>query len=68
MKIGDLVTYKQRADLQKFPCPWHRMGIVVDTAVLRASFGEEMPPRCEVYWYGSENLVWWEEAQLELAR
>ena len=29
MKIGDLVTYKQRADLQQFPCPWGRMGIIL---------------------------------------
>ena len=65
MKIGDLVTYKQRADLQEYPCPWQRMGIIVglDRPV---SFDTELTPRCEVYWYGSNNKVWWAEAQLEL--
>jgi hypothetical protein len=65
MKIGDLVTYKQRPDLQEFPCPWQRMGIIVglDRPV---SFDTELTPRCEVYWYGSNNKVWWAESQLEL--
>ncbi len=58
MKVGDLVTWKQREDLQEFPCPWGRLGIIVD-----------MDPDdygCEVYWYASENKVWWSKKALEL--
>ena len=65
MKIGDLVTYKQRADLQQFPCPWERLGIIVGIEGGRL---KEMPPRCEVHWYGSGNVVWWVESQLEIVR
>ena len=65
MKIGDLVTYKQRKDLQVFPCPWRRLGIIV---AIEGGRLKEMPPRCEVYWYGSGNKVWWAQPELESAR
>ena len=66
MKIGDLVTYKQRADLQEYPCPWHRMGIIVGLDRLVSYDTSKLAPRCEVYWCGSNNKVWWVESQLEL--
>jgi len=65
MKIGDLVTYKQRPDLQVFPCPWRRLGIVVGAAPGRL---KESSKEIEVYWWGSENIVAWREEELELAR
>ena len=70
MKIGDLVTYKQRADLQEFPCPWHRMGIIITedgnanavpclpTTITRVIF--------EVYWYASRNVCSHLEKGLEI--
>ena len=61
MKIGDLVTYKQREDLQAFPCPWGRMGIILGIAP-----GGLAELEFEVYWYGSENIVSWAEQALEL--
>ena len=67
MKIGDLVTYKQREDNQVYPCPWSRMGIIVGIERLGSS-DVKFRPRCEVYWYGSDNKVWWAESQLEKAR
>ena len=63
MKIGDLVTYKQRADLQQFPCPWDRMGIILRIGPGRL---KESDDEFEVYWYGSENIVSWQEQALEL--
>ena len=65
MKIGDLVTWKQRDDLKESPCPWRRMGIIVD---IDTAWIDPSDYRCEVYWYSSENKVWWEEAELELAQ
>jgi hypothetical protein len=63
MKVGDLVTYKQRADLQVFPCPWDRMGIILGIGPGRL---KDSPDEFEVYWYGSENIVSWQEQALEL--
>ena len=65
MQVGDLVTYKQRIDLQEFPCLWHRLGIIldIDTAWINPN-----DYRCEVYWYASGDKVWWEEAELEIAQ
>ena len=65
MKIGDLVTYKQRDDLQQFPCPYNRMGIIISMGPGRL---KESDDEAEVYWYGSENVVVWGKSQLELAR
>jgi len=64
MKIGDLVTYKQREDLQAFPCPWSRMGIIIRMGPGRFKESEE---EFEVYWYGSQNIVLWQEKALEIA-
>jgi hypothetical protein len=69
MKIGDLVTYKQRADLQEFPCPWHRMGIIITedgNAKAVPCLPTTTPVIFEVYWYGSKNIVSWQEQALEL--
>ena len=63
MKIGDLVTYKQRADVQEFPCPGSRMGIILRIGPGRL---KESDDEFEVYWYGSENIVSWQEQALEL--
>ncbi len=63
MKIGDLVTYKQREDLQQFPCPWHRMGIVLGIAP-----GSTTSVEFEVYWYSAGNIVSWAEEDLEIAQ
>jgi hypothetical protein len=61
MKIGDLVTYKQREDLQAFPCPWHRMGIIIteDGNAKAVPCLPRTTPRVifEVYWYDSGNVV-----------
>ena len=63
MKVGDLVTYKQRADLQQFPCPWGRMWSILLIGPGRL---KESDDEFEVYWYGSENIVSWQEQALEL--
>ena len=65
MKIGDLVTYKQREDLQEFPCPYGRMGIIIRMGPERFEESEE---EFEVYWYDSQNIVLWHEKALEIAR
>ena len=63
MKIGDLVTYKQRADLQQFPCPWRRMGIIIRMGPGRLKESDE---EFEVYWYDSQNIVSWQGQALEV--
>ena len=65
MKIGDLVTWKQREDLRVSPTPYRRLGIVVDIEGGRL---KELAPRCEVHWYESANKVWWAIEELEIAR
>ena len=65
MKIGDLVTYKQREDLQEFPCPWERLGIIV---AIERGRPKDLPDRCEVHWYDSGNKVWWAQSELEPAQ
>ena len=65
MKIGDLVTYKQRADLQQFPCPWRRMGIIIRMGPGRL---KDLPDEFEVYWYNSGNVVSHLEKGLEIVR
>ena len=65
MKIGDLVTWKQREDLRESPPPYRRLGVIV---AIEGGRLKEMPPRCEVHWYGSGNKVWWAIDELELAR
>ena len=67
MKPGDLVTYKQRADLQKFPCPWGRMGLIVGKGEYSTKSGKRIR-RWKVYWFGSKNEVVWEARELEIAR
>jgi len=67
MKIGDLVTYRQRVDLQKFPCPWDRMGLLVGKGEYSTKSGKRIA-RWKVYWFGSHNVVVWERRELEIAR
>jgi len=71
VKIGDLVTYKQREDLQEFPCPWHRMGIII-TADGNAKAVPCLPTATqvifEVYWYASRNVCSHLEKGLEIVR
>ena len=60
MKIGDLVTYKQREDLQEFPCPWHRMGIIITEdenydAWLGLIIGENFSGQHTVQWVCSDG-------------
>ncbi len=64
MKVGDLVTWKQREDLKESSCPWRRLGVVVNTEGGRL---KELSRRCEVHWYESGNKVWWAIDELELA-
>ena len=67
MKTGDLVTYKQRPDLQQFPCPWSRMGLVTSHAAVQQDSGKILE-RWKVYWYDSRHECWYPEKDLELAR
>jgi hypothetical protein len=67
VKIGDLVTYRQRADLQKFPCPWRRMGLILGKGEYSTKSGKRIA-RWKVYWFGSQNKTVWEARELEIAR
>ena len=67
MKTGDLVTYRQRADLQQFPWPWDRMGLIVGKGEYSTKSGKRVK-RWKVYWFGSTNEVQWEAGELEIAR
>ena len=57
MKVGDLVTYLQRPDLAAHPTPYGRLGTIVRQCPVDFRF--------EVYWWGSENKVWYEEKGLD---
>ena len=70
MKIGDLVTYKQSPDNQVYPCPWHRMGIII-TEDGNAKAVPCLPTTTttvifEVYWYASRNVCSHLEKGLEI--
>ena len=67
MKRGDLVTYRQRADLQQVPCPWNRMGLIVGKGEYSTKSGKRVK-RWKVYWFGSKNEVLWAVEELEIAR
>ena len=56
MKVGDLVTYKQREDLAEHPTPFSRLGTVVRQCPIDFCF--------EVYWWDSEQRAWYEEKGL----
>ena len=65
MKVGDLITYKQSPDNQVYPCPWDRMGIIL--RIVPDDLLDNLPDdEFEVYWYGSGNIVAWQEQALEL--
>ena len=70
MKIGDVVTYKQRADLAEHPTPWHRLGTIVskngNANAVPCLPGTDIPRVVfEVYWWGSKNTVSHEEPGLD---
>ena len=67
MKVGDLVTYKQREDLQQFPCPWGRMGLILGKGEYSTKSGKRIR-RWKVYWFGSTNEGYWAADDLEVAR
>ena len=67
MQIGDLVTYKQRADLQRFPCPWARMGLIVGLGEYSTKSGKQIK-RWKVYWFDSTNEVQWVAEELEIVQ
>ena len=67
MKVGDLVTYKQREDLQEFPCPWGRMGLILGKGEYSTKSGKRIR-RWKVYWFGSTNEGYWAADDLEVAR
>jgi len=67
MKIGDLITYTQRADLQQFPAPWARMGIIIGKGEYSTKSGKRVS-RWRIYWYDSKHDGFWDESGLEIAR
>ena len=64
MKIGDLVTWKQREDLRVSPCPWGRMGLIVGLGEYSTKSGKQIK-RWKVYWFDSTNEVQWVAEELE---
>ena len=67
MKIGHLVTYKQRKDLQKFPCPWGRMGLITGLGEYSTKSGKQIK-RWKVCWFDSTNEVQWVAEELEIVQ
>ena len=71
MKVGDVVTYKQRPDLAAHPTPWHRLGTIVSengNAKAVPLLPTDNPPVIfEVYWWDSKNTVSYVEEGLEYA-
>jgi len=72
-KIGDVVTYKQRADLAEHPTPWHRLGTIVSengnakAVPLSPTDITDQTVIFEVYWWSSKNTVSYVEEGLEYA-
>jgi hypothetical protein len=63
MKIGDVVTYKQREDLAEHPTPISRLGTIISESG-NAKAVPLLPTNItdqtvvfEVYWWGSKNVV-----------
>jgi hypothetical protein len=71
MKIGDIVTYKQREDLAEHPTPVSRLGTIISEngnakAVPGGWFDAEPEAVIfEVYWWHSENTVSYVEEGLD---
>ena len=70
-KIGDVVTYKQRADLAEHPTPWHRLGTIVSengnakAVPLSPTDITDQTVIFEVYWWDSKNTVSYETRGLD---
>ena len=63
MKIGDVVTYKQREDLAEHPTPVSRLGTIISengnaqaVPLLRTDITDQSVI-FEVYWWSSKNTV-----------
>ena len=71
MKIGDVVTYKQREDLAEHPTPVSRLGTIVSdngnakaVPLLPANITDQTVI-FEVYWWSSKNTVSYVEEGLD---
>ena len=69
MKVGDLITYKQRPDLAAHPTPFRRLGTIVgengNPKAVPCLPTDNSPVIFEVYWWDSENIVSYEERGLD---
>ena len=71
MKIGDVVTYKQREDLAEHPTPIGRLGTIIsengNAKAVPLLHAPTIPPAVifEVYWWGSKNTVSYVEEGLD---
>ncbi len=71
MKIGDIVTYKQREDLAERPTPVSRLGTIIsengNANAVPGGFlpAEPNPVIFEVYWWSSKNTVSYVEEGLD---
>ncbi len=71
MKIGDVVTYKQREDLAEHPTPVSRLGTIISengnakaVPLLPANITDQTVI-FEVYWWSSKNTVSYAEEGLD---
>ncbi len=71
MKVGDVVTYKQREDLAEHPTPLHRLGTIVGengnakAVPLLPGDITDQTVIFEVYWWSSKNTVSYTEERLD---
>ena len=71
MKIGDVVTYKQREDLAEHPTPIGRLGTIIsengNAKAVPLLHTPTTPPAVifEVYWWSSKNTVSYVEEGLD---
>ena len=71
MKIGDVVTYKQREDLAEHPTPIGRLGTIISengnaqaVPLLPTNIADQTVI-FEVYWWSSKNTVSYAEEGLD---
>ena len=64
MKVGDLVTCKQREDLRESPCQWRPMRLITGLGEYSTKSGKQIK-RWKVYWFDSTNEVQWVAEELE---
>jgi hypothetical protein len=73
MKIGDVVTYRQREDLAAHPTPFRRLGTIISengnakAVPLLPTDITDQTVIFEVYWWDSKNTVSYVEEGLEYA-